>query len=300
MRALSRGYGGCHPGTVTSEFVVHRPSGPLRELVAGAFGYRQEGLEPAVHRGLPSPFLTVVLPVDAPLVVEAHADPRQPPGSFDSILGGLHTRPALIAHPGRQEGLQLALGPLAARALLGVPAAELVAVDVGLDEVLGARGTAELLDRVRSAADWPARFAAAEDVLLRSLRPAARPAAEIAEAWRLTCASGGRLRVAELARRVGWSERHLTARFRAETGLAPKEAARVVRFDRARRALARRVGAGGAPDLARLAAATGYADQSHLTRDWRAFAGLSPLRWLEAEIGFVQDGRTTAPAGSAA
>jgi transcriptional regulator GlxA family with amidase domain len=105
----------------------------------------------------------------------------------------------------------------------------------------------------------------------------------------LTTAGGGRLRVADVAARVGWSDRHLGDRFRAETGLSPKEAARVVRFDRARRLLAARVGAGRPPELAGLAADGGFADQAHLTREWRAFSGLSPTGWLRAELGFVQD-----------
>jgi AraC-like DNA-binding protein len=159
--------------------------------------------------------------------------------------------------------------------------------------VLGRAGT-ELTDRFRAARTWPERFAALERVLLRGLRDGGvrdggAPPPEVAEAWRLTTASGGRLRVAEIAARVGWSERHLGARFRTETGLSPKEAARVVRFDRARRALAARVVAGRSPDLAGLAAAAGFADQAHLTREWRAFSGLPPTRWLREEFGFVQD-----------
>lgn len=284
---------------MTSEFVVHRPGWPLRGLVADAVGYRQDGLEPGLHRGLPSPALTLILTLDDPLEIAAHADPAQAPGRYEAMVGGLHTSPALIAHPGRQSGLQLSLTPLGARRLLGVPAGHLAALDCPLDDVLGPVAH-ELLDRVRAASTWPARFAAVDDVLGRAARPAPDPAAEVAEAWRLTLGSGGRLRVADLARRIGWSERHLTNRFRAETGLGPKEAARVVRFDRARRALATRVASGGAPDLAALAAAAGFADQSHLTRDWRAFAGLSPLRWLEAEFGIVQDRWRTDRAGSLA
>jgi AraC-like DNA-binding protein len=63
----------------------------------------------------------------------------------------------------------------------------------------------------------------------------------------------------------------------------------VARFDRARRALAARVATGGPPDLAALAAVSGYADQAHLTREWRDFTGLPPSRWLAAEFGFLQD-----------
>lgn len=266
---------------------MHAVHPRLRPYVAAAVGYRHEGLPPGEHRGLPSPFLTVVITLDEPLRMAAHPDPMQPPGSYDALVGGLHTRPARIAHPGRQAGIQLSLTPAGARALLGCPAGALASLDCPLDAVLGALGT-ELVDRVRTASTWPARFAVLEEALLRQVGDGAlRP--ELAEAWRLTTATAGRLPVAEVAARVGWSVRHLEQRFRGETGLGPKEAARVVRFDRARRALAGRAAAGRPLDLAGLAGAAGFADQAHLTREWRAFSGLPPTRWLAAEFGFVQD-----------
>ncbi len=269
------------------ESVPHRVPASLRPFVAAAVGYRHEDLPPGEHLGLPSPYLTVVLPLDDPLEIAAHPDPAQPPGRYDGLVAGLHTRPARIAHPGRQAGIQLSLTPAGARALLGCPAGALASLDCGLDDVLGPPGS-RLLDRVRSAGDWTARFAALDDELLRrvgdgSVRP------EVAEAWRLTTTRRGRLPVAEVAARVGWSVRHLEQRFRAETGLGPKEAARVARFDSARRALAGRAATGAPLDLAGLAGAAGYADQAHLTREWRAFSGLPPTRWLREEFGFVQD-----------
>ncbi len=271
------------------EWFPRRPHPALRGLVAAAVGYHQQGLPAGVHRGLPSPQLTLVVTLDEPLRMAAHPDPRQAPGDFDALLGGLHTTPALISHPGRQAGVQLALTPLGARRLLGLPAGELAALDCPPADVLGRAGT-ELTDRFRAARTWPERFAALERVLLHGVQDGGTPPPEVTEAWRLTTASGGRLRVAEIAARVGWSQRHLGARFRTETGLSPKEAARVVRFDRARRALAARVAAGRSADLAGLAAAAGFADQAHLTREWRAFSGLPPTRWLAAEVRFRQDG----------
>lgn len=267
--------------------MVHRVHPRLRPYVAAAVGYRQEGMAPGEHLGLPSPFLPVVVPFDEPLEIAAHPDPAQAPGRYAGLIGGLHTRPARIAHQGRQAGIQLSLTPAGARALLGCPAGALASLDAPVDDVLGAAGS-ELVDRVRSASSWPARFAVVEEVLLGRLRDdTARP--EVAEAWRLTTASGGRLPVSAVAARIGWSTRYLEQRFRAETGLAPKEAARVVRFDRARRELAVRAVEGRPLDLAGLAGATGFADQAHLTREWRAMSGLPPTRWLAAEIGFVQD-----------
>ncbi|SDF60234.1 Helix-turn-helix domain-containing protein [Blastococcus fimeti] len=269
------------------ESVVHRVHPRLRPFVAAAVGYRHEGLPPGEHLGLPSPFLTLIVPLEDPLELAAHPDPAQPPGSYDGLVGGLHTRPARITHPGRQSGIQLSLTPAGARSLLGCPAGALASLDSPLDDVLGVVGT-ELVERVRAAESWPARFAVLEQVLLRQVADdGVRP--EVAEAWRLTTASAGRLPVAEVAARVGWSVRHLEQRFRAETGLGPKAAARVARFDRARRALAGRAATGRPLDLAGLAGAAGFADQAHLTREWRAFSGLPPTRWLAEEFGFVQD-----------
>jgi AraC-like DNA-binding protein len=271
----------------------------LLPYVAAVTGYRQEGLPPGVHRGLPSPYLTLVVTVDEPLRLAAHADPRQPPMAYDALIGGLHTRPVLITHPGRQWGVQVSLTPLGARALLGATAAALASWDYLLTDVVG-RPAIELTERVRAAADWPGRFRAIESVLLRLARTDAALAPEVAEAWRLTTAAHGRLRVEDLARQVGWSARHLGERFRAEVGLTPKAAARVVRFDRARRSLALRVTDGRPQDLAALAIASGYYDQAHLTREWKSLSGLPPSGWVASELGFVQDDAAVAGAESAA
>ncbi len=275
-------------GGLLAESIAHVPHPALGPYIRSVVGYRQEGGSPGVHRGLPSPALTLIITVDEPLVLAAHADPRQPAAAYDAMVGGLHIRPALIAHRGRQWGVQVSLTPLGARALLGAPAAALASWDADLADVVG-RPAVEVTERLRAATDWPGRFAAVERVLLGLAREPASLAPEVAEAWRLTTTVHGRLRVEEVARRVGWSSRHLGECFRAEIGLTPKEAARVTRFDRARRLLGRRVTSGRPADLGSLAVTCGYADQAHLTREWRSMSGLPPRGWLSAELGFVQD-----------
>ena len=242
---------------VVDEHCRYVPREPLRRYVAGYTGYRQRGVPPARHRGLPSPYLTLIFTLDEPLTIAAHPDPGQPPGEYGTLLGGLHSVPALITHAGAQSGIQVALRPLGARALLGLPAGELAGLDVPAEAVLGGV-CAELRDRVRAVAGWPERFAVLDEILLRraaaaaaqcpgSLGPdAASP--EVSWAWRQLLREGGALRVSELAAGTGWSGRHLTSRFRAEIGLTPKAAARVIRFDRARKLLVRNLtGTRGAP-----------------------------------------------------
>jgi AraC-like DNA-binding protein len=285
---------------VVDEHLRGIPAEPLRRYVAAYTGYRQRGVPPARHRGLPSPYLTLIFTLDEPLTIAAHPDPRQPPGEFGTLLGGLHSVPALITHAGAQSGIQVALRPLGARALLGLPAGELAELDVPAEAVLGGV-CAELRDRVRAAAGWPERFAVLDEILLRrvaaagALRPdALRPdaaGAEVSWAWRQLLREGGALRVSELAAGTGWSGRHLTSRFRAEIGLTPKAAARVIRFDRARKLLVRNLTeATPGYRLADLAADCGYFDQAHLAREFRALAGCPPSQWLAEEFRNVQAG----------
>jgi AraC-like DNA-binding protein len=273
-----------------SEHVARRPATGLRSFVAGYPGYRQTGLDPAVHRGLPSPYLTLIFTLDEPLVITRHPDPGQPPGSYDTLIGGLHTSPALITHQGRQSGLQVALSPLGARALLGVPAGELASLDLEGTDVLGGLA-AQIQQRLLSCPTWPERFTVLDDLLLARLGAdggRTEVSAEIEYAWRLLLRSGGRASVQRLATETGWSDRHLRTQFRAEIGLAPKAAARVVRFDRAKRLLLGHARTGGPPRLAELAAGSGYYDQAHLDREFGALAGCPPTAWLATEFRNIQ------------
>jgi len=270
-----------------SEAAVARPAGPLRAVVAEHHGYRQRDVPPARHIGLPSPWLTLIFALDEPLHVAQHPDPQQAPGVYGALLGGLHTTPAVIEHGGAQSGIQLQVSPLGARALLGLPAGELAGLDLPAADVLGRLG-ADLAEQLQATCSWDARFRLLDERLGRLLDPdRAGPAPEVRRAWRVLRASGGTARIADVAREVGWSERHLAARFRTEIGLTPKAAARVVRFDRARRMLPR-------TPAAVVAATCGYADQAHLVREFVAFTGLGPRAWLAAEVGNLQDLDATA------
>jgi AraC-like DNA-binding protein len=234
----------------------------------------------------------MIVTLDEPLVIARHPDPRQPASTHDFLLGGLHTAPALVTHDGRQSGIQLALSPLGARALLGMPAAELASIDVEAADVLG-RLAAEVRERVLAAPDWAGRFAVLDDFLAgrvdaaqargrQSLRP------EVSYAWDRLRRSRGAVSVADLAAETGWSARHLGEQFRAETGLSPKAGARVVRFDRARRRLLRQQAEGGRVTLAELATECGYYDQAHLAREFRGLAGCPPSALLAEELRNVQ------------
>lgn len=80
-------------------------------------------------------------------------------------------------------------------------------------------------------------------------------------------------RAEDIAERVGLSERQFRRRSHAAIGYGPKTLQRILRFQRFVRLLD---AAAEPPDLASLAAMTGYADQPHLTRECAALSGLTP------------------------
>jgi AraC-like DNA-binding protein len=80
---------------------------------------------------------------------------------------------------------------------------------------------------------------------------------------------GGNVSIARLALDAGLSRRQFERRFREQVGLPPRLYARIVRFQRAFHALGHESGA-------EVAARCGYADQAHLVREIRRFAGQTP------------------------
>ena len=192
------------------------------------------------------------------------ADGRHQHGSF--VAGLLPGQ--LRAGGWGGECLQIRLSPAVAAAVLGA-STELTGTVAALEDVWG-RDAGQVEDRLRAATSWDERFTIAAKILGRRLggRPSVDP--EVAYTWRRTVTSRGRVRVDGLAEEVSWSRKRLWSRFRSQIGLTPKRAVQLVRFDHAAHLLA----AGHA--AASVAAETGYADQSHLHREVKAIAGVTP------------------------
>ena len=263
----------------------------LPGAVASACAYASSGMPEGEHRGLPSPWITFIVSVDGPVRVSgtvAEGDRFDPARatSYDVCVAGLHPVAARVEQPTEQSGVQLALHPLSARSVLGCRAAELLGPGAHGHEVLG-RAARELHERIGSQDDGERRL----DVVQQWVRDRSgarrstevRP--ELAWAWHLLEESGGRCRVDDLAHAVALSPRQLRSLMVAEIGISPKQLARAFRFDGVIARLSE-----GSRTLAEVAAVTGYADQAHLTREFRQMAGCSPTQWLAEERRNIQDG----------
>jgi AraC-like DNA-binding protein len=109
------------------------------------------------------------------------------------------------------------------------------------------------------------------------------PEPRVRRAIGMIAATSGLIAMDELAEAAGASLRNLQRLFREATGLTLKEYARIRRF---RAALAPRL-ANPEASWSETAAAHGYADHAHLTREFRALSGASPSR-LAARIAEIR------------
>lgn len=110
-------------------------------------------------------------------------------------------------------------------------------------------------------------------------------------------------RAAEVGKAHGIGPRQVERNVRALTRTSPKQLASLARFQRARDALWERPDA----SLAALAASTGYADQAHLSREFKRYAGVTPRQFVldsrkirawhagALKVAIVQDERRARP-----
>ncbi len=247
-------------------------AGRLPPGVTSMVGYQSAPDPGGVHRGLPSSKLVFIVSRDDGVCTDG-----LPPNPV--VLGGMHTEASTVLTPVAQAGVQLAVHPLASRAVFGLPTSDIVSSTFsGLDQ-LGSRA-ARLHQRMTETSDWSESFDLLHADLVAAWNPDLLPRPEIVRAWRLLERGWS---VASTAREVGFSERRLQTLFRAEFGCSPRTVAQLMRFERATALIRRSIMDGAQGFLADVAARAGYADQPHLTREFRRFAGLAPTAWMREE-----------------
>ena len=249
-----------------------------RELL----GFEQEAATFSSWLEPPRPACTLIIDLEGSISLDGEPLPS-------AWIAGLSDRYAVVGFDARRyASIDLELTPLGAWAVLGVPLGELRNQTVTLEDAFGAP-TRRLQDDLHHGPDWDTRFDVIERFLLQRAEAGPRPTPAVSWALSRLWQTDGRTRVDELAAQLGCSRRYLHARFRDQVGLAPKTVARLIRFGAVRRRIER------APARwADIAYECGYADQSHLNRDFRELAGTTPsdfvTRLLPGYGGVVGDG----------
>ncbi|MBB5857756.1 helix-turn-helix domain-containing protein [Amycolatopsis umgeniensis] len=243
-------------GRAPGERVLRLPDPRLAAHVSSYVAHDLPDAGPNSWRVTPLSALIWVIDLEAP----KRALPESP------VLG-LRDRPLLAEQAGVSRGIAVALTPLGAYGLFGIPLRELTNAVIAASDLTAA---GPLTERLAEAADWPERFRLLDEYLVARLARGPELSAPVRYAWDRLAA--GPVRVDALAEEVGWSRQHLNARFREQIGLNPSTVGRITRLNRVM-ALVNRVSSLAWAEVAHLG---GYSDQAHLVREFRALTGCSP------------------------
>jgi AraC-like DNA-binding protein len=198
---------------------------------------------------------------------------------YGSFVAGMYSTYAVSENTGASHCLQFNLTPVGARRVFGIPMHALSERIVDFSDVLGRKGE-QLETQIAEAADWETRFDLLDRFLLARVGQSQPVPGAVKHAWNRLRDSGGAMPVAALADELGWSRKHLACKFSEDVGLAPKTIARLFRF--------RRVVDRSTDDLAArwsdVALDAGYFDQAHLIRDFRQFAGMTPVEFRHSRL----------------
>ncbi len=256
-------------------YLARLPAGRLAGVIERLWLVEEEGAGAEPHAICPDGRNEIVLHLGDPMWQrEAEGDRLQP----RFLLVGQMARAITVVPSGRISMLGARFAPGALRRCLLAPQGELTGRIVDAAEVWS-RWTRETADRLSDAASASDRLTVLEEAIARLLRPEAETPRGIASAVARLEATGGRASIAALARDAGISRRQFERRFQDEVGLPPRLFGRIVKFQRAFQALGRENGAA-------IAARCGYADQAHMVREIRRFAGTTPttLATLDDEL----------------
>jgi AraC-like DNA-binding protein len=229
--------------------------------------------EPAPQRVLPDGCVEMVLNVGAPF--NRHTPDGAPEVQPRALLIGPSTRHMSIAPTGEIRLVGIRFAPGGALPFLSVSPREVRDLAPPLEDV-SPPFEPFLLERLAAAASGTEAHVLDQALgceLDRSRRLTDR---RVRASVRAAFVAERPLRVDALISLTGLGPRQLERRFRETVGYGPKTLCRLARFQRVVRA----VEPAASFSLARIAAENGYADQPHLAREFREFAGTTLTGYL--------------------
>jgi AraC-like DNA-binding protein len=194
---------------------------------------------------------------------------------IDSCWVGLWSTHYIVEYPATLRLYGIHFKPGGAHPFLRMPLSELHNEIVAFDTIWR-REAGEIRERLHDAPTIGAGFALLERMLLTRLRET--PGLEMVRfAIGEIARHHGAAPVRELSDAMGVSQSHLSTQFKRIAGVPPKQLARCYRFANVLRSVDPKKTA----DWTQIAHAAGFYDQSHFNRDFAAFTGFSPTRYLQ-------------------
>jgi AraC-like DNA-binding protein len=254
----------------------------LRDCVVSWCGFEEWSPGVSRRRQVPGAIVPLIIDFLPSYRVAGAAAPEDYRLRRFGFAAGMHDQFALTESNGLARGMQIDFTPIGAYLFFRQPMSDMTNLVVGLDDVLGADGV-RLVDRLKDAPGWDARFGILEEFVLRRVLGAREPSPGVSWAWRQLRRADGQVEIGRLAKELGCSRKHLITQFHEQLGASPKTIARILRFQHAVR-LFNRASRTSPLSGVDVAMACGYFDQAHFIKDFRQLAGITPSEYLRQRI----------------
>jgi AraC-like DNA-binding protein len=259
------------------------PKNPLSEFAAIFWYARGHHVTHATERILPGGTVELVINLAVGRTSE-------------SGMAGPHSQSFLIERSEWDEllGIHFKVGGIFP--FLSFPAGEVHNTHITLADLCGERNAGRLLCRLHEAKTVACKFAVLEQWLTGIAAQPLKHHPAVSFAMREFQNDPGLLSSAQVAERVGFSQRRFIQIFRDQVGLTPKLFCRVQRFQE----VIWKIHKLDEVDWVDTALWCGYFDQSHFNHDFKEFSGLSPTEYLQLRTENVGHVRVLEPAAASA
>jgi AraC-like DNA-binding protein len=193
----------------------------------------------------------------------------------DSALTGLRNAPRTIRYAPNSATLLVTFNESAAASFFREPLNELFGTTQSLDNFIKREKLRDIHEQLSEAKNNLERITIVEKFLIAQLKITEENLL-ILHAIQKIKASGGRLRIRELAASLYISQDPFEKKFRKAVGTSPKQFSNIVRLRSLIDNYAEQESFTG------MAYSAGYFDQAHFIKDFKSFTGHTPLQYFAA------------------
>lgn len=245
-----------------------QPTEELRHWIECFWIARNDDPLPVVQKIIPDGFPEIIFHFADPYLINLRGNWEQ---QSKNLLAGQITRYFHLKNTGRSHMMGIKLKPAALTQLFDFSMDSITDAVVDLCTRLGSLNT--MCERVHAASTDDDRIELIEDEFIKIAKPDLP--GPIDKAIEVLFSKQGNASIISLCEAVGVSERQLERLFKKYIGLPPKFYGRIIRFSSVfQNAQERKM------SWSELGLETGFYDQSHFIRNFKAFTGEDPSKYF--------------------
>ena len=259
---------------------IHKPAFPLNEFVENLVYYHGLSALHNLDRFLPDGNTEIILDLtENPQYIYDNETLQEIQICRYAWVSGVRTKPITIPSGKGSRMLIVAFKKGRAFPFYPFPLNELTDTVAEADLVFG-RKFHDLRDQLLAARSTERMFQRMESFLLQQAGPALHEdthAKCIGYAVSSIIHKPTTQRLHQLSDQIGYSQKHIIDLFRQHVGVSPKQYLRIMRFQRAIRAIENNEGF----RWSSIALESGYFDQAHFIHDFKHFSGFTPNEYVK-------------------